>query len=163
LSIDKPEKPKGSGPLWRPTCIWKVGSCPWRAQVKRKGHGTMVKHFVTKKEAQRWGEEQERSIRLAGLPLTNEELKKQTVGDIVRRYRDVEELHEFGIPSWVDQYYLSQHLWGYDPNIKTRQIKINGVNKNGYEWSTFFNTWKIYIKEKEVKDIEEEIGMATKR
>jgi hypothetical protein len=74
----------------------------------------------------------------------------------------IEQLHELGIPSWIDQYHLSEHLGAYDPNIKPRQIKIGGLNRNGYDWHTFFNAWNIYIKEKEVKDIEEEIGIRTK-
>ncbi len=41
---------------------------PWRATVKRKGHGVLVKHFPTKDEAELWAGEQDRSIRLAGLP-----------------------------------------------------------------------------------------------
>jgi integrase len=61
---------------------------PWRAQVKQKGHPKLIKHFPNKKQAERWAAEQEASIRNKGLPLTIEELKKQTVGDIVRRYRD---------------------------------------------------------------------------
>lgn len=56
---------------------------PWRAQVRRKGHKVMVKMFMTKAEAQAWADEQERTIRLTGLPLTIDDLKKQTVGDIV--------------------------------------------------------------------------------
>jgi integrase len=58
----------------------------WRAQVRRKGHPTLVKMFKTKAEAEHWADEQERNIRLTGLPLTVEDLKKHTVGDIVRRY-----------------------------------------------------------------------------
>jgi integrase len=58
----------------------------WRAHIHRKGHKPLVKMFATRKEAERWTDEQERSIRLAGLPLTNEELKKHTVGYLVERY-----------------------------------------------------------------------------
>jgi integrase len=64
----------------------KPRTLPWRAHINRKGHKAMVKMFATRSEAQRWADEQERSIRLAGLPLTIEDLKNQTVGDIVRRY-----------------------------------------------------------------------------
>jgi integrase len=60
----------------------------WRAQVRRKGHRTLVKMFKSKAEAERWAEEQERSIRLVGLPHTFDDLKKHTVGVIVRRYLD---------------------------------------------------------------------------
>ena len=59
---------------------------PWRAQVRRKGHKVLVKMFASKGEAEHWATEQERTIRLTGLPHTIEELKKHTVGDIVRRY-----------------------------------------------------------------------------
>ncbi|MGH6715745.1 MAG: hypothetical protein ACREDC_06085, partial [Bradyrhizobium sp.] len=61
---------------------------PWRAQVKRKGHPTMVKMFLTREQAQRWANAQESSILEAGLPLTIKQLEKHTVGDIVRRYLD---------------------------------------------------------------------------
>jgi integrase len=64
----------------------KPRTLPWRAQVRRKGHKTMVKMFVTKREAEHWANEQERTIRLTGLPLTIDDLKKHTVGAIVRRY-----------------------------------------------------------------------------
>ena len=64
----------------------KPRTLPWRAQVRRKGHKAMVKMFKTKPEAERWATEQERTIRLTGLPLTIDDLKKHTVGDIVCRY-----------------------------------------------------------------------------
>ena len=61
---------------------------PWRAQVKRKGQPKQIKHFLTKEEAEHWAAEQERSIRLTGLPLTISILKEHTVREIVERYRD---------------------------------------------------------------------------
>jgi integrase len=64
----------------------KTRTLPWRAQVRRKGHPPLVKMFETKAEAEAWVGEQERQIRLAGLPLTINELKTHTIGDIVRRY-----------------------------------------------------------------------------
>jgi integrase len=66
--------------------IDKPRALPWRAQIRRKGHKTLVKMFKTRAEAELWANEQERSIRLAGLPLTTDDLKKHTAGDIVRRY-----------------------------------------------------------------------------
>ena len=59
---------------------------PWRAQIRRKGHSTFNKSFTQKKDAQRWAAEQERTIDLTGLPLTIEQLRKTTVGDVVDRY-----------------------------------------------------------------------------
>jgi hypothetical protein len=64
----------------------KARTVPWRAHVNRKGHKPLVKMFKTKQEAEQWAGEQERSIRLVGLPLTIDQLKKHTVGEIVKRY-----------------------------------------------------------------------------
>lgn len=61
-------------------------SKPWLAQVHRKGHRIFSRSFAQKKDAQRWAAEQERTIDLTGLPLTIEELKNTTVGDLVDRY-----------------------------------------------------------------------------
>jgi integrase len=65
----------------------KPRTVPWRAHVKRKGHRPIVKMFLTRSEAELWASEQERSIRMEGLPLTIDSLKKQTLGDIVRWYQ----------------------------------------------------------------------------
>jgi integrase len=59
---------------------------PFRAQVKRKGHPTLIKMFQTRAQAQRWAYEQEKSILEMGLPLTIEHLRKHTVGEIVSDY-----------------------------------------------------------------------------
>src|SRR4051812_10881778 len=64
----------------------KPRTLPWRAHINRKGHKPLVKMFKSKDEARHWADEQERTIRLTGLPLTIEDLKKTTVGHIVRRY-----------------------------------------------------------------------------
>jgi hypothetical protein len=60
----------------------------WRAHINRKGHKPIVKMFLTKPEAEAWAGEQERSIRMTGLPLTIDELKKHTVEEIVQKYLD---------------------------------------------------------------------------
>ena len=64
----------------------KPRSLPWRAHVNRKGHKPLVKMHPTKQEAEVWASEQERSIRLNGLPLTIDQLKNVFVKDIVSRY-----------------------------------------------------------------------------
>jgi integrase len=58
----------------------------WRAQVRRKGHKVVVKMFASRSEAEHWAHEQERAIRLTGLPQTIDDLKKHAVGEIVSRY-----------------------------------------------------------------------------
>jgi hypothetical protein len=47
----------------------------WRATIKRKGHGVLVRRFPIKNEAELWASEQERSIGLVGLPLSVETLQ----------------------------------------------------------------------------------------
>jgi integrase len=64
----------------------KPRTLPWRAQVRRKGHKVLIKMFATKAEAEHWTTEQERAIRLTGLPQTIKELEKHHVGEIVERY-----------------------------------------------------------------------------
>ena len=59
---------------------------PFLAQVCRKGHPTFSKSFLLRREAEHWAAEQERQIRLRGLPLTHDDLKKVTVGELVDRY-----------------------------------------------------------------------------
>jgi integrase len=66
----------------------KKRSLPWRAHINRKGHKPIVKMFVSEDEAELWAGEQERSIRMTGLPLTIDQLKKHTVKEIVQRYLD---------------------------------------------------------------------------
>jgi hypothetical protein len=64
----------------------KPRTLPFRAQVKRKGHPTLVKMFQTRSQAERWAREQEKSILEIGLPLTIDDLKDHTLREIVKRY-----------------------------------------------------------------------------
>jgi integrase len=66
----------------------KPRALPWRAQIRRKGHKVQVKMFASKREAEHWATEQERAIRLTGLPQTIDDLKPHLVSEIVIRYRD---------------------------------------------------------------------------
>ncbi|MEY9244957.1 tyrosine-type recombinase/integrase [Bradyrhizobium elkanii] len=64
----------------------KPRTLPWRAHINRKGLKPLVKMFASKSEAEHWASEQERGIRLNGLPQTIDALKKHTVKEIVSRY-----------------------------------------------------------------------------
>jgi integrase len=66
--------------------IYKLPSGKYRAHVHRKGHKQITRAFAYEADAIRWKKEQDRSIDLTGLPLTIDELKNKTVGDLVRRY-----------------------------------------------------------------------------
>jgi hypothetical protein len=65
-------------------------------------------------------------------------------------------LHGLGIPQWVD---IGEILKSYDPRIRTQQMKIDGINKYGYDWHSFFPTWNRYLSDKEKRDVEKEIGL----
>jgi hypothetical protein len=71
----------------------------------------------------------------------------------------LEELHELGVPKWLELSHLADYLSGYDPEMKPRQMKIDGINRNGYDWHTFFKSFRTYISEKEVKEIEQDVGI----
>jgi len=66
----------------------KPRTLPWRAQIRRKGQKVQVKMFASRREAERWASEQERTIRMTGLPLTVDDLKKHSFAEIITRYRD---------------------------------------------------------------------------
>jgi hypothetical protein len=69
----------------------------------------------------------------------------------------LEALHELGIPSWLDQSHLANHLAGYD--VKPRQMKINDLNRNGYDWDAFMKPFRMYVTKKETEEVEQEIGV----
>ena len=54
---------------------------------------------------------------------------------------------------------MADYLGGYDPEIRTKQMKIDGVNRHGYEWDTFLKSFKTYITPKEVEEIERDLGL----
>lgn len=64
----------------------------------------------------------------------------------------LEELHELGIPRWVDQSQLANHLLTY--GIKPRQMKIANLNRNGYDWHSFRAPFATYITKKEMEEVE---------
>jgi integrase len=66
----------------------KNGEVRYRSHVHRFGQSLTQAGFKYRKDAQRWGDEQDRSIQLTNLPLTVRELMKYTAEDVLRRYRD---------------------------------------------------------------------------
>jgi hypothetical protein len=69
----------------------------------------------------------------------------------------LEQLQALGLPRWLDQSHLSEYLSAYDPDIATRQMKISGLNRNGYDWHTFLPTFEVYLSENEKEVIEREV------
>jgi hypothetical protein len=61
---------------------------------------------------------------------------------------------EFGLPKYVDKNYIAKCFKDYDPDIRSEQVKIGGVNRNGYRNYRFENVWKAYKIDKEVEAVD---------
>jgi integrase len=59
---------------------------PYRAIIHRKGLKAYSKSFTERKHAESWARKEEISIETIGMPKTIDDLKQQTVADIVNRY-----------------------------------------------------------------------------
>jgi hypothetical protein len=66
----------------------------------------------------------------------------------------LDRLYQFGVEN-MDVSQLARHLETY--GIRPRQMKIDGLNRNGYEWQAFFKTFSDYITDKEVEEVEAEL------
>jgi hypothetical protein len=80
--------------------------------------------------------------------------------DRIHSHTLLEELYRLGIPEYVELSQLASHLSTYD--IKPKQMKIKDQNRNGYEWRTFLKPFADYITNKEVEEVEIEIGIRAK-
>lgn len=59
----------------------------WQAQVRRRGYHSVSKSFAAKADAQTWGRFQESQIDKAALPRNLNDLKRLTLGDLLKRYQ----------------------------------------------------------------------------
>ena len=112
---------------------------PWLAQVARKGHRTFSKSFIAKKDAQRWAAEQERTIDLTGLPLTIEELRKQTVGDLVDKYLEKVTPGKIGSK---DNEKLVLEKFKLNPLCKKSLAYLSSADGAAYRDQRYKDTWK---------------------
>jgi integrase len=58
----------------------------WQAQVRRLGHQSVTRSFLTRKDAETWGRQTEVALDQGSLNVQDVELKRLTVGDLLRRY-----------------------------------------------------------------------------
>ena len=58
----------------------------YHVQVRRRGHPTITKTFITKQDAQQWARQMEVRIDRLELPVDPRELGCITLGQLVRRY-----------------------------------------------------------------------------
>src|SRR5689334_23883593 len=59
---------------------------PWRAVVSHRGYPVQRRQFSYEADARKWVQAEERHYDLQGVPLTNRELERTTLGDIVERF-----------------------------------------------------------------------------
>lgn len=60
----------------------------WHVQVRRAGHPTQTKSFLSKPDAQKWGRLIEAQLDKQVLPYDPKQLEQTTVADLLTRYRD---------------------------------------------------------------------------
>jgi Protein of unknown function (DUF3631) len=82
--------------------------------------------------------------------------------DRIHSFKLLAELHEQGIPEWVKEAHLADYLFGYEIH-KPTQVKIDGVNRNGYHWHFFERAFDQYILGPERQQIEDEINNVNDR
>lgn len=120
----------------------------WRAQVRRKGHPTQTKTWDTKVLAQRWAREIEAAID-KGSFRDARDLKKVTIGDLIRRYR-LETRKEIG-RSKADSLRQLENILGDDALAETgadrlvRYAEERGVSSTtwGMEFSYLGKIFRI--------------------
>jgi integrase len=96
--------------------------------------------FRTRKEAEHWAAENERSIRMAGLPLTTEALQKTTVGEIVKSY--LKERTPAKGSAESERIVLARYL--KRPEADLSLAAVSGQRKYGYAYrdDRLKETWK---------------------
>src|SRR5262249_40527776 len=105
------------------------------------------------------GQPAEKNLNHAILLATYKVFRSGDYADRIHTTSLLEELLQLGIPKWVDANHLSNYLSGYDPTIKPRQMKIDGFNRNGYDWHTFMDSWNTYISDNERAEVDNELGL----
>jgi hypothetical protein len=69
------------------------------------------------------------------------------------------ELHELGIPNWVQPSHLKECLSSYNDEISPKQVNIKGHNRNGYEWRHILPAFQEYVSENEMAEMKAELGL----
>jgi len=60
----------------------------WHVQVRRTGHPSQSKSFISKTDAQKWVRQIEGDMDKAILPIDKRLLEQLTLADLIKRYRD---------------------------------------------------------------------------
>ncbi|MEG3619680.1 site-specific integrase [Magnetovibrio sp. PR-2] len=71
----------------------------WHVQVRRTGHPSQTKSFISKADAQIWARQIEAEMDKAVLPTDIRALDQLTVADLIKRYRDNVTINKRGVAS----------------------------------------------------------------
>jgi hypothetical protein len=66
----------------------------WQVQVRRKNSASLVKSFITRKDAEAWARQTETDLDRNALVQDRRRLERVTLGELVARYRDTVTLHK---------------------------------------------------------------------
>jgi integrase len=135
----------------------------WQTIVRRKGHKTKIKSFVSKAEATKWGRSIERNLD-TGSPVDYSEASKNTLGDLFKRY--IRENKHKAKKQWRNEEYRvgqllndtisdinllrfsTKHLAEFR-NRRLESVKSATYNKDfnfiSVVISTAINDWGIYL------------------
>ncbi len=94
--------------------IRKRGSS-WHVQIRQSGQPSITRSFKKKPDAVAWARQTEAEIDRRGLHPSRSDLEQQTVGDLLRRYRDEIVVHKWGAKTEgsLIQFLLNQKLTAY--------------------------------------------------
>lgn len=71
----------------------------WHVQVRRTGHPSQSKSFISKTDAQKWVRQIEGEMDQAVFPIDTRVLEQLTVADLIARYRDTVTINKRGVAS----------------------------------------------------------------
>jgi len=69
----------------------------WHVQVRRTGHPSQTKSFISKTDAQQWGRQVEGEMDKAVFSIDTRILEQMTVADLIKRYRDTVTINKRGV------------------------------------------------------------------
>ena len=69
----------------------------WHVQVRRTGHASQSKSFISKSDAYKWARQVESDMDKAVFPIDTRVLEQLTVADLIIRYRDTVTVKKRGL------------------------------------------------------------------
>jgi len=97
----------------------------WQVQIRRKGHRSINKSFLYRKDAETWSRSKERELDDGGISIDRSGLKSISLGDLLIRYRDTVSIKKRGSKSEV--YWINAFL-----NHPSSKLKLSEVTSQTF-------------------------------